>query len=76
MCLDRSGGPRHPAQSPQVSARAGKGEKAPFTPPRQAAPAVRVFAPAGGYSTALPPVKARPAPDGGGPGLDRLLAAE
>ena len=69
---DRSRGPRHPAKNPRVNAHAGKGEKAPFTPPRQAAPAVRVFAPAGGYSAALSPVKAkmnRPAPSGAGRAL-------
>ena len=59
-------------KNPRVNAHAGKGEKAPFTPPRQAAPAVRVFAPAGGYSAALSPVKAkmnRPAPSGAGRAL-------
>ena len=79
MRPDRNGGPRHPAKNPRVNAHVGKGEKAPGTPPRQTAPAVRAFAPAGGYSTALPPVKAkmnRPAPIGGGPGLDRLWVAE
>ena len=59
MRPDRSGGPRHPAKNPCVNAHVGKGEKAPFTPPHQTAPAVRAFAPVGGYSTALPPVKAK-----------------
>lgn len=67
MRPDRSRGPRHPAQNPCVNTHAGKGEKVPFTPPRQAAPAVRVFALAGGYSAALSPVKAK---------INRLRAAE
>lgn len=68
MRPDRSGGSQHTTQSPRVSAHAGKGEKAPGTPPRQTAPAVRAFAPVGGYSAALSPVKAeinRPAPNRG-----------
>ena len=72
MRPDRSGGPRHPAKNPCVNAHVGKEEKAPYTPLHQTAPAVRAFAPVGGYSTALPPVKAkmnRPAPSGAGRAL-------
>jgi hypothetical protein len=76
---DRSRGPRYSNQNPWLNASPGEGAKASSTPPYLDTPAVSVFAPVGGYSAAPAPVKAkvnRPAPKGGGPGLDRRRAAE
>ena len=76
---DRSRGPRYSNQNPWLNASPGEGAKASSTPPYLDTPAVSVFAPGGGYSAAPAPVKAkvnRPAPKGGGPGLDRRRAAE
>ena len=79
MRSDRSRNPKHSAKNPGDYTSSGERKTAPDAPPPPLTSAVGVFAPAGGYSATPVPVKAkvnRPAPTGGGPGLDWSWAAE
>lgn len=79
MRSDQSSSPKHSAKNPGNYACSGERKAGLDTPLHPLTSAVGVFAPVGGYSTAPVPVKAkvnRPAPYGGGPGLDWSWAVE